>query len=148
MTTRKTTSKPQRKERIPVSGNRDILTYENIPGYVTRWVNDVDNRIPKYLDAGYVFVKPDGKLMSGEESIHNARSTTEGVLTKNVGKGITAYLMAQKEEWYEEDQKAKSDRVNKLEGKLTEKPLGKDEYGEVKTEVSGSNMSAPRTTKL
>ena len=144
MTTRKTTAKPK---RTPVSGNRDILTVDQKKGYVYRWVNDLENRIQKHVDAGYVFVKSDGDFLAGEKSVNNAKATTSGVISKNVGKGMTAYLMAQKEEWFEEDQRAKMERIDRAEKKMT-KASGKDEYGEVKFEVRNGSMSAPRVGKL
>jgi hypothetical protein len=125
-----------RKKRVPISGNRDILTISGKePGYVYRWVNDVDNRIQKYLDAGYIFVDTAGKTI-GESTIENARDTETGsVISKYVGKGITSYLMAQKEEWYEEDQRNKAERTDRSEGSL--KSSGDGSYGKLEIKRGG-----------
>lgn len=126
--TRKTTAK---RDRIPVSGSRDILTVEGKDNdFVYRWVNDVENRIQRFLDAGYVFVDPQGKII-GDDTQDNSATPRESVAQKYVGKGITAFLMAQRKEWYEEDQKARNDQLDQ-----TEKSLGKSgqdgRYGEVR----------------
>ena len=140
MTTRKKTT-PKRK-RIPLSGARDILTAEVKEGYVGRWVNDIDNRVQKFIDAGYEFVTSAGDYLAGEESLNNAKSPTSGVISKNVGKGVTAYLMAQRKEWYEEDQKAKHDIIERQEQAIFD-TSGEGRYGKVNVDVS-----VPRTGKL
>lgn len=122
---------PARRNRVPVSGNRDILTVEGLEsGYVGRWVNDIDHRIQKYLDAGYVFVDPSGKTL-GETTVDNARTSEGSVTSKYVGKGVTAYLMAQKKEWYDEDQAEKAGEIDRGESALNK--TGQDgRYGETR----------------
>ena len=121
---------PNRK-RVPVSGRRDLLTVDHKePGYVYRWVNDVEANIQKHLDAGYVFSEPSGKLL-GEVTQDNNPEVRESVASKYVGRGITAYLLAQREEWYEEDQKAKQKEVDRSEEALNK--TGQDgRYGDVR----------------
>lgn len=120
-----------KRKRIPVSGRKDILTVEGKDkNYVYRWVNDVENRIQQFLDAGYIFVDPDGKLL-GDDSQDNSSTPRESVASKYVGKGVTAFLMAQRKEWYEEDQKSQEERLQSIERSLGKS--GQDgRYGEIK----------------
>ena len=140
MTTRKTAS--AKPKRTPVSGARDILNFnEKKDGYVYRWVNDKDNRIQRFLEAGYTFVGQDadnrGQLISGDKSINNSSGVVSGVITKSVGKGDTSYLMAISEEYYEEDQSAKQTQIDKVESALT-KTSGQDgRYGDVNISRKG-----------
>lgn len=123
------------KKRVPVSGNRDILTVAGKnEDYFYRWVNDVDNRIQKFLDAGYVFAEPTGKLLGDSTT-----KTHESIARKGVGKGVTSYLMAIKKEWYEEDQLAKMERVDGREGSLNNS--GHDgRYGDIKLKVRTGSL--------
>jgi hypothetical protein len=45
----------KKKKRIPLSGaDRNVLTVQRKePGFMYRFVNNVDDRIQKFLDAGY-----------------------------------------------------------------------------------------------
>lgn len=120
---------PARK-RVPVSGNRDILTvHGKEDGFVYRWVNDNDNRVQRFLDAGYDFVEHDVNV--GTKSVDNT-DTSIGRVSKNVGRGVTSYLMRIDEDWYKEDQDAKQKTVNASEASLN-KP-GDGQYGNVKIE--------------
>lgn len=125
------------KRRIPVSGNRDILTVKGIPnGFVGRWVNDVPGRIAKFNDAGYEFADKDG-LQVGERTV----DSSEGVdsrISKLVGKDdygnpIYAYLMVQKKGWYDEDQQSKENDLLSKEQTMRNKEKSEGFYGSVKT---------------
>lgn len=119
----KTTKKTARPNRIPVGANRDVLTVDGIPdGYVGRWVNDTEGRIQKFLDGGYEFVTEEGVTV-GERTVDNSegREKAGSVKSRAVGQGITAYLMAIKKEWYEEDQTAKASEIAENETELFRK---------------------------
>lgn len=140
MTQRKTSTKPR---RTPVSGARDIMTFnQQKAGYKYRWVNDIDNRIQRFIDAGYTFVnandgsfsKEGENLLAGVKSVSNADSVTSGVITKNVGKGIVSYLMAIDEEYYSEDQTAKAEQINRTEASLQQGSGQDGKYGKVNIE--------------
>lgn len=103
--------KEQKRKRIPVSGNKDILTVEGKDdGFVYRWVNDTDEgRIATFKAAGYETVDaPDIEI--GQADVKEA-STLGKTVTKNVGQGTTAVLMRIDQKWYDEDQAVKADGV-------------------------------------
>lgn len=120
------------KRRIPVSGYRDILTVEGKEyGYVYRWVNDVDNRIARFQEGGYELVEHEVEV--GQRTVDNP-GKYGSVVSKDVGKGRTAYLMRILEEFYAEDQAAKQRNI--LDAEIDMKRAlnsGRDgTYGKVK----------------
>lgn len=98
--------------RIPVSGNKDILTvHGKDDGFVYRWVNDTDTgRIEMFKAAGYETVDAP-ELGVGQSDVKQA-STLGRTVTKNVGQGTTSILMRIDRKWYEEDQAAKAKDVD------------------------------------
>lgn len=95
----------RQRKRVPISGDRDILTViGRDPKFVYRLVNDIDNRIQRFQDAGYDFVTHEVQI--GDAGVQSS-DNKGGVVTVNVRGGIVAYLMRIKREWYEEDQAAK-----------------------------------------
>ncbi len=126
-----TTRANKRPNRVPVSGQRDILTVENKDeSNIYYWTNDVDDRIQRFVDGGYSFVTADGKLV-GTRQVDSTGKSIGSIVSKNVGLGVTAYLMAISREWYEEDQKAKQDSITAVEESM--RNSGQDgNYGDVK----------------
>lgn len=114
-----TTKKTIRKKRVPIAGNRDILTVHNKEdGFVYRWVNDTDGRISKFKAAGYEQVDA-RDIEVGEQDVKQA-SQLGATVTKGVGKGTNAVLMRIEEEYYKEDQAAKALQVDATEETLNE----------------------------
>ena len=106
----------KRTRRTPVDGARDILAVRNQdPNYVYRWIAEDPQRPGRveYLkDKGYEVVTDDMEV--GHKAVD--RNTKVGsVVTRLGGGGITLVLMRQLKEWYDEDQKAKQDKVDALE---------------------------------
>jgi len=124
----------ERPQRIPVSRNRDILTTKNIPkGKVGRWVNDIEDRLLKFLQGGWEFVT-DQNVTVGEKTV-DASHGVGSVIHRLVGGGHTAYLMVIDKEWYEQDQHAKQNLIDELEEAM-HKPSARDgTYGSVRQEV-------------
>lgn len=126
ITTRKerTTRKPL-FERGPqtISGEKD-------PNFHYRFVSDVGSRIHQMQEAGYEIVT-DEDLVVGESRVSdpNQLGSSKRVISKD---GTVQYLMRQKKEWYEEDQKAKQDRVDELE-KSMKNEASQGMYGSIKT---------------
>lgn len=111
--------KQEKKVRIPISGNRDILTVKGKDnGFVYRWVNDKDGRIETFKAAGYETVdSPDIEIgVEGVKTGSNLGST----VSKSVGQGTTAYLMRIEKEYYKEDKLAKAKAVDAKEASLNE----------------------------
>jgi len=116
--------------RVPL-GTRNVLTAPKREGYVRRFVNDEKDRIQQFEDAGYTIVHEEVQV--GDSKAGN--ETQVGSITnKAVGNGTRAVLMEIKEEWYQEDQKARQDRIsvgeNDMKRKLNERKAG--HYGEFK----------------
>ena len=104
---------PERAKRVPISGSRNVLTVEGQDNdFVYRWVNDKDGRIDRFKAAYYELVKDDVKV--GDKTVDSA-SGNNGNVSKDVGNGITAYLMRIKKEWFLEDQAAKQVEVDRSE---------------------------------
>lgn len=123
--------KPARPTRVPVSGNRDILTVSGKdPNYVYRWVNDVDGRLDKFNQAGYEPVLHDDLIKIGMRTV-DASSQLGSVVTKKVGLGVTAVLMRILKEYYDEDQLTKQNAIDELEAQMREQPNREGFYGSV-----------------
>lgn len=118
-----------RPQRIPVN-QRNILTVKDKdPNYEYRIVNDTDDRIAQFKDAGYELVSDTvanvgDKRASAPDSIGSAKQIS-------VGQGQKAHLMRIRKEWYDEDQAAKQVQVRAMERATTEKALDGN-YGEMK----------------
>ena len=110
-----------RVTRTPV-GQRNILTVKGKdPNYEYRIVNDVDDRIAQFQEAGYELVETDS-VDVGDKRV--SQGTTVGSKKQfSVGGGTKAYVMRIKREWYDEDQRRKQQRVDAQESSIREKAL-------------------------
>jgi hypothetical protein len=110
-----TEARPQRRERIPVSGPRDILTVaEKDPNYVYRWVKDLPGRIQRFRDAGYEIVNHETQV--GQRTVDSASRL--GTAVTRLDGTNTLVLMRIPKEWYDEDQTAKATVLNAQEQAL------------------------------
>jgi|WetSurMetagenome_2_1015567.scaffolds.fasta_scaffold243649_1 hypothetical protein len=96
-----------RPKRTPLH-SRNKLTAQNRKGYVRRFVNDDEDRIREFEEAGWKIVR--GDVPVGDKSIAREASMGSPVM-KSVGGGKKAYLMETKEEWYAEDQDVKQKKI-------------------------------------
>lgn len=131
------TETPKRK-RIPVSGNRDILTVQGKdPNYVYRFVNDVPGRIAKFQAAGYEVVDHDATI--GGVTVDSSKGT-DSTKSKIVGQdrltgnAVEAYLMRIPKEYYEEDQAAKQQKIDEKEIAMKRETKKPGHYGNLKYE--------------
>ena len=118
MTTRQEEIQKQKPKRVPV-GRRNILTVRGLQDTEDvhyRWVNDVGDRLHKFVEAGYGFVNKSG-LAAGDATVESARGT-DSLMKKGVGMGVIAYLMKVPQEFYREDQRAKQVEVEELEAEM------------------------------
>lgn len=124
----------ERPSRVPINGERDILGVTGIPPeYHPCWVNDVSNNIQKYLDAGYLFWT--GAVAVGDKKVDSDSPMSSGVISKNVGNDLTAYLMVVPMEYYLEDQAKIQVQVSEMESTmLRNTKQGEGRYGKVKVE--------------
>jgi hypothetical protein len=101
--------------RIPVGGSRNVTAVNDTPdGYVDRWVNDKPGRIDKFKRAGYENVQAADIGDSGVDATH----AQAGVVSREMGQGITAYLMRQRKDYFKDDQKAKQLAVDATEDSI------------------------------
>lgn len=123
-------SRSKRPRRIPID-TRNVLTFPQRKGYVRRVVNDTGDRIQQFEAAGYTIVRED--VIAGDPKAGKETKIGSAV-NPSVGADAKAVLMEIREEWYEEDQKAKQDAITAGERDMKQKlNQGKDgDYGSVK----------------
>lgn len=135
-------SKKSRPHRVPVGGNRDILTVLGTdPEFVYRWVKDREEtgqRIFKFSLGGYSFVDASEArdLGIGESDVYESHDTGS-LIRKSAGSGEYLYLMKILREFYEEDQAVKQKSITEREDSLTRErdpnsPSDDGQYGTVK----------------
>lgn len=108
----KKTAETRARVRIPIGARRDITAVRDTPeGYIDRWVNDEPGRIQRFKEAGYELVQSASVGDSGVDGTHNQ----DGVVSRNMGKGVTSYLMRQRKDYYSEDQAEKQKYVDQTE---------------------------------
>jgi hypothetical protein len=92
--TRETRDEQSRPKRISVSAQRDKLNVLGLDtkNFYYRWVNDTDDRILVFKNAGYEFVDKSEIKASGDPTIDTSKGT-DSRLRKGVGGGLVAFLM-------------------------------------------------------
>ena len=124
-------SRPTR-ERVPVSGFRDILTvYGKDPNYVYRWVKDGSDsgqRIWRFRQAAYDFVTVDEVEGVGQDMVFHSEDLGS-IIRIPEGKESHLYLMKIHKDFYEEDQNAKEKSIAATEA-AANAPLTEGQYGE------------------
>jgi len=120
------------RKRIPLA-QRNILKYPDREGYRRRVVNDIDDRIERYREAGWEVVhgtdQPGGDPRAGEPTQFGT------AVGKQVGGGIRGVLMEIPEEWYEEDFRSRQDNIDRQEAEMMRNRPGPGPdgmYGEVR----------------
>lgn len=120
--------------RIPLGAKRELLGIQNKdPNYNYRTVNDTVGRIDRFKEAGYEFAEG-AKIGTSHADGNQADS---GVVSRDVGRGVTAYAMRQRRDWYEADQAKKQFDVDETENSMRRKKTNPNDstdgsYGEVK----------------
>ena len=125
------TKETARTRRSPINGVRNRLNVRGQePGYVYRIVNDIEDRVQSLQKMGYEIVNDKGVTV-GDKRIANP--TQEGSPVKvSVGQGVQAYVMRQKQEWFDEDQKVKNARNDELEAQMKQDAIDAKFYGSLK----------------
>lgn len=102
-------------------------------GYHPHIFNDDRGRVEAAIENGYEFVSPEevGRIQNNVTSANTDLSNRVRFLAgvKEDGTPMYAYLMKIKQEWFDEDQQAIQDRVNK-----TEAAIKKGKVGNISTE--------------
>lgn len=106
-----------RPTRTPLH-ERNILTVRNKnPEREYRWVNDVDDRLYRFQEAGWEFVTDKG-LEVGDPTV-NADKELGSVVVKRSG-STEMFLMSIPKEWFSEDQAAKAKKIDETEKAMYE----------------------------
>jgi len=107
---------------LSISGEKD-------PNFHYRVVNDIGSRIHAFQQAGYELVTDDN-LVIGDSRVSDAADlgSTKRILSKD---GTVSYLMRIKKEWFDEDQKAKNDRLDELDTAMKQDVSKSADYGKV-----------------
>jgi len=109
------TARVTKQMRVPVGGKRNITTVNDTPsGFKDRWVNDGNGRLDRFKKAGYEHVPAADIGDSGVDESH----AQAGIVSRDMGKGVTAYLMRQREDYFNEDQAAKQRDVDSTEDSI------------------------------
>jgi hypothetical protein len=113
-TEKPTPAQVSRPRRTPI-GRRNRLTVENRdPAYHYRIVNDVDGRVQDLLDQDYEIVldaKVGDKRVDEISSLGSAKQIS-------VGKGIKAFVMKKRKDWFQDDQDLKQKEIDDLEASM------------------------------
>lgn len=107
--------RPVRPSRVPL-GTRNVLTAPQRPGFVRRFVNDRDDRVKRFLEAGYTIVS-DSSIEVGDPAA-GKDSPVGSPVSKAVGGGVRAVLMEIPEDWFREDQALKHKTTDELESQM------------------------------
>lgn len=103
----------RRKERVPLSAMKMKLDAPAREGFVRRWVNDDAGRIQDFERAGYACVE-DQEIHTDGEGSRVARR----VGVQDNGDPLYAFLMEQKQDWYNEDQATKQAELDKVDAAI------------------------------
>lgn len=116
--------------RVPLHEQRDKFGVPQKKGYVRRWVNEWDNkgnRINRFQDAGWRVVSDpvhvgDPNVISNNQSLGTGARKVVG--TDRYGKELFAVLMEIPQEFYDEDQAAKAEKVDAVDRQIHNPNLG------------------------
>jgi len=101
--------------RVPIGARRDITAVKDQdPNFKYRFVNDKPGRVEMFKEAGYELVE---SAKIGDSSVDGTH-TESGVVSKDMGKGDTAYLMKQRKDWFLDDQTEKQKIVDESEADM------------------------------
>lgn len=131
--TAKKSSDANSRMRVPLGAKRDLMNVQNQEeGYHYTISNDVEGRLDRLKQAGYEHVE-DAQI--GVSNVEGNQASS-GVVSKNVGKGITGYVMRQRQDWYDEDQAKKQADIDDLENSMTKSVKSQQSsdgtYGDIK----------------
>lgn len=125
-----------RAPRVPVSGNRDILTIEGKdPSFEYRWIIDsAENgqRIQKFNKAWWELVQSDdGQHTVGQDMVYKTENVGS-VIRVPAGTGKFYYLMRIPKEYFTADQNEKQKDIKDRESAMTQTDSDNGQYGNIK----------------
>jgi len=128
----------QRPVRNPIGGRREILSVRGKePGFEYRIVKDKPGRVDEFLEAGYEIVTHKAQVGDKRVGVPGAEGSPQKV---SLGGGEQGYIMRQRKEWYDEDQKRKQDSIDASEKAMKSREL-KEHYGNIDIKVDSASTS-------
>lgn len=114
--TRESRESQERPKRISVNQQRDKLNVLGLDtgNFYYRWVNDVEDRLLTFKQAGYEFVDKSEVKSSGDPTVDTSKGT-DSRLRKGVGGGLTAFLMKLPLEYKRQDDAEKEAEILETE---------------------------------
>lgn len=129
-----------RPKRVPVfEANRNKINVAGLDqkNFMYRWVNDVEDRLVTFVEGGWEFVDKKG-LKVGDGDVE-ATKGTGSALHRNMGRGVTAYLMRIPYEIWLADQKKKSeDQITFSKKAINDAAKQNADYGKITVEVKNT----------
>lgn len=148
----------ERRTRIPMSVPHQKLTVPDIPGFHLHWMLGTTERLAQAKRAGYVFVErgevevgewglasdPDG---DGSSDMGSQISLVAGGLDGG-GQPVRLVLMKLKQEWWDEDQKAREAQSDALIDSLRAGRIDATQAGEHQSDRQKRYVDAHRTSNM
>jgi hypothetical protein len=128
----------EKPKRIPINGNRNHFSSEGLDtdNFHYCWVNDMinnsDDNISKYLEAGYEFTYRDSNGKDTTTDPDRGSSLTNMKISKAVGVNRTAYLMRVPLAIYEQDLAEYHDKIDANEEEWKNRSEG--QYGKIEVD--------------
>ena len=124
-----------RAPRVPVSGNRDILTVDGKdPSFEYRWILDSSEdgqRVMKFNKAWWDLVlSDDGQHSVGQDMVYKS-ANVGSIIRSPAGSGKFYYLMRIPKELYAQDQAAKAKEIAEVEKTITQTDSDNGQYGNI-----------------
>ena len=126
----------RRRDTAKIDGTRFKLYAPEINGFVTRWVNDLNNRVhmlTNFDDWDFVSSQEisdqDGRAIVGDPSVTPELAPGDRVariVGQVEGKPLYAYLLKKRKEFYEQDQAEKESDLLEVESQLKRSKEGAD----------------------
>ena len=132
MTTEKENLVKAPKERVrrsPVEGRNKLKVVGKDPNYEYRIANDDGDRIAVLLEEGWE-IDPSENIRVGDSRLVDNPRGEGKVRTVSVGSGMKAIILRKRKDWFDEDQAAKQEYVDRLEQAMRPNP-NEGGYGKV-----------------
>lgn len=120
-----------RPKRTPLHSRNRLSVKNKQEGYTYRIVNDEDDRISRFQEAGWELCAEETVGAIGNKRVDNTSSLGTAAHF-SVGKGTKAVVMRIPTEWYKEDQAAKQAEIDAVEATM-KSDRSRSDYG--KTEI-------------
>jgi hypothetical protein len=131
--TKQSTVASARPRRTPLNIRNRLTVRNQESGYRYRVVNDVEDRVAQLQEQGYEIV-PQDKVQVGDKRVDNASSLGSSSQI-SVGMGTKAVVMRQREDFWQEDQRAKQARVDETEQTMKGDARKAADYGRLQISV-------------